>query len=375
MNPFEAGQQLGSLLFGQQPGAGDPNGEPNLFDAVSGAPRQGGIYYRTLTQGAQAQNVMQEARINRAKALIQESMLQHRRAVTPQAMQTLGYSPQSAAALGDILLSSAEPDIRRFGPLANPNAVPALGQAATDMQAGDFPGYNEQTALAEGKPYQPVIVAGDTLRPSGVPLGDSAFQMVTTPTGQATIGEKNALAGAAEALIKERDARTAAGFTKKGSKAPKPATPTKTLLETLLPPEDTANGPAPLDVPRAMRRYEAAVADGAITIPEILAWSTAHPAIGNDTGGTPTGMIYNAPEPAPAAEPSLGDAATIPPGVQIKLAPGTDPRIVAAVQAAARTDPAARSAVATPTSQAEFDALPAGAMFVNPSDGKTYRKK
>lgn len=31
--------------------------------------------------------------------------------------------------------------------------------------------------------------------------------------------------------------------------------------------------------------------------------------------------------------------------------------------------------VAKPTSQAEFDALPSGATFINPKDGKTYRKK
>ncbi|HXD84732.1 MAG TPA: hypothetical protein VN599_09905 [Rudaea sp.] len=40
-----------------------------------------------------------------------------------------------------------------------------------------------------------------------------------------------------------------------------------------------------------------------------------------------------------------------------------------------QSTPTATAAPASPSSQADFDALPSGALYVNPSDGKTYRKK
>src|SRR5690348_2443436 len=88
MDAYQAGQQLGTLLFGGAATTRSPDGSPSLFDALSGRVPQGDVYNKTLLTGAQAQNAMQEARMNRAKAMIEENMAAHRQAVTPQAMQT-----------------------------------------------------------------------------------------------------------------------------------------------------------------------------------------------------------------------------------------------------------------------------------------------
>lgn len=207
MDAYQAGQQLGTLLFGQQASAGNPNGSPSLLGALTGQPRQGAVYNKTLLQGAQAQNAMQLARANRAKALIEEQRAAEH-AKLPAAVSGVYTSPAMATLAEAVLGGNETADLRDLGVLQNPNAQPALGQAATDMNAGNFAGYDQQTALAAGKPYEPVRVVGSTMLPSGVSLGDAAFTAQATPVGGADIAEKNALAEAANALTHQRETLT-----------------------------------------------------------------------------------------------------------------------------------------------------------------------
>lgn len=173
MTPYEAGQQLGALVFGN----GD---QPGVASVVGSQPHQGSVYFKTLQQGASAQNAMQEARMNRAKALIQESMLASRQA-RPAAIAGVYTNPAQAALVTSIINGNATGDLRDLGQLQNPNAVQALGDAASAMRAGDFPAYNQNTALAAGKPFEPVRVADGIMMPSGVGLGDASFQAVGKP--------------------------------------------------------------------------------------------------------------------------------------------------------------------------------------------------
>jgi hypothetical protein len=139
-------------------------------------------------------------------------------------------APAQSALASAALGSNPTIDLRDLGILQNPNAGAALGQAATDMGAGNFAGYNQQTALAAGKPYEPVRVVGSTMLPSGVPLGDAAFAAQPTPVGQATIDLRNAEVGAAHALEDQRNAKAVGVGT---SKPGKPATLSKSDLGLL----------------------------------------------------------------------------------------------------------------------------------------------
>lgn len=337
MNPYEAGQQLGTLLFGNNRSAASAGATPSLYDAVTGNAAPGGVYYKTLTQGAQAQNAMQEARTNRAKALIEESMLSSRQAL-PAAVGGVYTDPKQAALASAALGSNSTVNLRDLGALQNPNAVPALGQAATDMAAGNFAGYNQQTALASGKPYEPVRVVDSTMLPSGVPLGDASFTAQPTPVGNATIGLRGAETLAAQALADQRGAKTNAISNPKAGKAPKAVAATRTILEALMPPgtDDATEKALPLDIPRAMQRYQAAINAGALTLPDILKWNAAHPPLGNPGVAPAAAEGVNVITPAP----SLGDAAIGPPaaGTAVRTNSG-DPAGAAASSALASVDP------------------------------------
>lgn len=262
MDAYQAGQQLGSLLFGQQPTQGNPDGSPSLFDALAGRTTEGLPYYRTLTAGAQAQNAMQEARANRAKALIEEQRAAER-AKLPAAVSGVYTNPAQASLVEAILGGNETSDLRDTGIYQNPNALGALAQAGTDMNAGDFPGYNQQTALAAGKPYEPVRVVDNTMLPSGVPLGDAAFAARATPVGQADITEKNALAGAANALTNQRNTLTPlkADYTQARTTA------------TLHPPARPASGPKAQDA-QLVAGFRQRIAQGKATPQQVAEFLT-----------------------------------------------------------------------------------------------------
>jgi|SRR6185437_8130425 len=205
-NPYDrVTQAIGDLVFGNP-----ANDQASLRSILTGQHQKGATYYQTLATGGRAYEALAAARGARARAMLSDDQLAHRRAL-PASIAGVYTNPQQAALVGDVMLSNGSPSLTQAGIFQNPNARVALGQAATDMGAGNFAGYNQQTALAAGKPYEPVRIEGSTLLPSGVPLGDSAFQAVATPVGQADIGAKNAQAGASDALTRLRNVKTAAG--------------------------------------------------------------------------------------------------------------------------------------------------------------------
>jgi hypothetical protein len=190
-NPYQnVGQSLGNLVFGN-------SDQPSLGSLLSGKPYNGTTYLKTLAVGAQAQNAMQQARDNRAKALIDEQRVTER-ANGPAAIQGFFPDPKQAAMARLLLLGNETMNMQSLGDLANPNAGAALGQAAIDMNAarstGDFRKYNQDIALASGKSYEPVTMSDSTMIPSGLSLGDEAFSALPTPLAQSAIAKNQATA-------------------------------------------------------------------------------------------------------------------------------------------------------------------------------------
>lgn len=415
MTPYEAGQQLGTLLFGA-------GGQPSLAGSVSGNAPQGSTYFRTLQQGASAQNAMQEARANRAKALIEESMLSSRQKL-PATVSGVYTDPAQAALASAALGSNSTVDLRDLGTFQNPNARVALGQAATDMAAGNFPAYDQQTALAAGKPYSPVTITGTSMMPTGGSLGD----VVATPVGQSEIGRNNAEAArssqTADPVTKMQKVFEARGYegAKQGLSGADlqayvltgklPTTRTTSTKNTIPTPEQLGQYFPPGDSDPTGAKYSQAewdawrqaeaqrgvtnygqmledfVTQGAKYVPAKAA-TEGTGTLGNIVHHIFGGTNEPGTQAVPAhfdtsGAPALGDAALtakpLPSNVKIIPAPGTDPGVVAAMQAAAAAGHNAPAqtgdAPVTPTTQAEFDALPSGTLFVNPADGKTYRKK
>lgn len=190
MNPYQAGQQLGTLLFGQQPNTRNPDGSPSLYDAVTGNAGHGMPYYRTLTAGATAQNVMQEARLNRAKALIAEQQ---------QAARGRYLSDFQGAGLGDMAQLAADAGLGAGS--SNPSQLLGLLAQARASQAAnkaDDAAMNRNIAVFAGKPLALSTTNGGitTVNPYTAPavapnaLGDAAIA-----ANQALVGERDAHAG------------------------------------------------------------------------------------------------------------------------------------------------------------------------------------
>lgn len=196
MDAYQAGQQLGTLLFGQGASAGNPDGSPSLYDAVTGNVGHGMPYYRTLTAGATAQNVMQEARLNRAKALIAEQQ---------QAARGRYLSDFQGAGLGDMAQLAADAGLGAGS--SNPSQLLGLLAQARASQAAnkaDDAAMNRNIAVFAGKPLElsatngGITTANPYTAPAVAPnaLGDAAIA-----ANQALVGERNAQAARAHAGI------------------------------------------------------------------------------------------------------------------------------------------------------------------------------
>lgn len=275
MNPLQAGGQLGQAVFGGK--------------------SSGDAYDQSFSQAAKAQGAMQEARRQRALALIAESRVDARSSL-PAALGGV-YTDPAQAALGQaVLLSNDSVNLGNLGKLEAPGSSAAYNQASSDMNSGDTVGYNQQAALATGRNYEPVRLTGGVATPSGVPLGDAAFHMEPLPQTQATIDERhagaakeNAMAGAADALAQKRRAPSpnAAGGGSSGTAGTgKVYRPTNTEITATV---GTTNDP---DTGRERPDPEGTR--------KLLAWLAQHP--GQSVGD----YITHGPVGAPGTNPPAG---------------------------------------------------------------------
>lgn len=177
-DPYKGGMALGDILFGRA-------------DPKAGLAEEGMVYRNA--------DALEQARISRAKRMAYDAL--------PDAIRNdpeLGKRAALNQAFGTInpnLSVLTEGNIK-LGDLA------VQGQRADAIEAGQFPRYNQLTALQEDKPFEPVRVTGGNMMPSGVALGDEAFQVMPLPQTLATIEQK-------EAAIRQGQQRTDAAVDKK----------------------------------------------------------------------------------------------------------------------------------------------------------------
>lgn len=157
--------------------------------------RQRDTYDKALLNAYRADDAMQQARRARSLALIDADRLAARQGITPDALGELGYSAAAAPVLGDILRSNSTVNLGNLGEFQRPgyDQAAAVAREAILGDAPDVPAYNRANAFMEGKPYDPVVQQGGTMRPLGVALGDPEFVAVPTPEAgarMAALGER-----------------------------------------------------------------------------------------------------------------------------------------------------------------------------------------
>lgn len=315
MDAYQAGQQLGTLLFGGAATTRSPDGAPSLFDALSGRVPQGDVYNKTLLTGAQAQNAMQEARMNRAKALIAEQQ---------QNARGRYLSDFQGAGLGDLAQLAADAGLGADS--SNPAQILGLLSQARATQAAnssDDAAMNRNIAVFAGKPLELSTTNGGitTANPYTAPM------VAPNAVGQATIAAHNA--AAQDSLANAARARAGIGADKAGNYEVLPtqngyvrvnkltgATDAVKLGDAALQPAarpafgslttDDISLIAPPDLSKsddydpatsARARIAGAIHAGARTAGEITQWALSHPAIAGaplpNDGEIP--VIFNAP--------------------------------------------------------------------------------
>lgn len=174
--PYPGFQALGELVTG---GGGGGTSDAYL-DGLTGG-------YNAQRAGYQRDKSREEARIMRSRAVAREAI--------PEALATAGYQENLRPLLGAVLGSNATMDIDQLGKYAVVEAGPAYTAASEAAAQGDTATQNRQTALAQGKSYEPYSVTGggDILLDAGT--GDTRV----TDLGRVAMEATEALAAARQA--------------------------------------------------------------------------------------------------------------------------------------------------------------------------------
>ncbi|HEX5464452.1 MAG TPA: hypothetical protein VFW88_07030 [Burkholderiales bacterium] len=180
MDPTQAGVQLGDLIFQ----GNDPRN-----------------YSKALAQQAAGITALWNASDARAKSMLRNEQLAKR--AKPGGftgdLQKLGYGPDAAGALSDILLSNGTVNLGDLGYFKNPNATEGFAGAKHALETGNLGDYNFDTALATGKPIRGTDVTdGVAYNPFKSP--DQPFNAAPTT---ATESVKPARPGQIHALSKD----------------------------------------------------------------------------------------------------------------------------------------------------------------------------
>lgn len=335
-----------------------------LGAAFGGAPRlrraayqqEQSLLARAFAEAASARKDNSVADLNSARLAAQQTL--------SAKFQAAGMAPAKADLAATAVVAAST---------SNPNEVIGAGQQLQAQDAGlagDTQAMNVINSARTGKPLAMTSIEGNTaFNPNVAP---DAQALAPTQVGQSIIGKNDASAGADSALTNQRNvltpllaaldrARTGAADR---SNNPKTKGPSASDLRLVFSAPDTDRKSLSYGLPVVDKQALGDFFASGETLPQYV-------------------QEHFGSNPAPAAS-AAAPAAGLPSNVRINMAPGTDPRITAAVQAAAAAEsrlpkntPAAGGGgpIAKPTTQADFDALPKGTLFVNPKDGRTYRKK
>lgn len=177
-------QSLGALIGG----GGEP--APGSKAYIEGL--RGG--YDAQRAGYERDQSREEARRARAMAIAREAI--------PDALNTAGYREELQPLLAAILQGNSTMDLGQIEDYGTAEAGNALAAAAAAAAEGDTMGQNRNTALAQGKPFEPfgIEAGGDVLLNAGT--GDYEL----TDLGVAGVDATQALA-----LSREASAAASAG--------------------------------------------------------------------------------------------------------------------------------------------------------------------
>lgn len=228
---------------------------------------------------------------------------------------------------------------------------------------GDLNGANANLFGVADKPVTlSQVTDGVALDPTVTPDAN-AFD--PTAVGQAMINQRNAAAGNSAASVAATNAKLPMELVKLAAEATK----AKAGGTGKLPPisDVTAILPKAISLDNPMAAPAAKPED----VATVLSWLAQHP------GGNVGQYVGQAPVGSPGALPPQG-ATAVPTGPM----PADVADVLAGTGAAGGLPAAAAPATVAPTSgpsmpasKEAFDALPAGALFINPADGRLMRKK
>lgn len=283
--------------------------------------------------------------------------------VLAQSLSGLGVD--AGQAQGAAGLVRAGQNVNEIGGLMKTLQSEAMRRAARDAAVrGDLNGANAQLMGLADKPVTlSQVTDGVAFNPIVAP-GSNAFD--PTAVGQAMINQRNAAAansmanaGAAGALTDLRKVQTAAGGFNPNTGS-KDKLPPISDITSILPRKRPADDPLATPAPDPEQ------------VAQVISWLGQHP------GANVGDYVNNAPVGSPGAVVpndvgQLLTAATTP-----AVGPSGDVETPAENAAEPREEPVTgqgASGPKMPASQAEFDALPSGTLFINPADGRLMRKK
>lgn len=362
-NPFNTGAQLGELIFGQ--------------------PDDGGqSYAKGLLTGARARDSLAQARYNRARAIAGEIENEHTRGVTAQGLgDLLGITnPAAQQAALDLAISGGS-DLRKLGEAGTPFYVQNSRAATAAANASNLGDMNAHLAVSSNTPIKSTDVtsSGEVFNPyaeTGQDIGLTKLGEVGADLGRAKIGTEHAQAGAYGAMSNQRNAHARLYDTQADAGGWNPNTgsndtlPSASKIDSVLP----VTTVDPLSETYFEDKAQAD-AEHAQAIQEVQQWLAQHP------GATLRDYVAHGPVGSPGTVEPVG---TMPLGEALQaalrqpdaegLGDLTAPESVAPAEPATQSLGSAGNP-AQPTTQAEYDALPSDAIYVDPATGTTKRKR
>ena len=157
-----------------------------LGEALGGGNRQSqaDAYYKGARESATTFDALAKARISRAQANARESL--------PQALRDaqIQHPDLAASILG---MATGQPNLGTYTDgLKDLGDIELERQQLAALGEGNFAHANQLNAVKTDKAYEPVRELGGSLVPSGVALGDPAFEVKPLPQTQATVDLREA---------------------------------------------------------------------------------------------------------------------------------------------------------------------------------------
>lgn len=154
-------------------------------------------YENQMKAMAQYDKAMADARRANYSAINAGAQAGARTALTPDLMvrYAAGEPEAQAVVMASTLGAAPTPNLRNLGNFQRPGYGEFVNRANEAGVLGDIPTANRFNALAQGKPYQPMRVLGDSFVSDGVALGDAVA--IPTPESLSRIEWNEARARAA----------------------------------------------------------------------------------------------------------------------------------------------------------------------------------